>query len=232
MRPNLLLLHGALGSTAQLLPLIPKLESHFRVFCVPFSGHGGIPPKSAYAIEAFAAEVEAFMDANGMESAHCFGYSMGGYVALFLAARQADRLEKIMTLGTKLDWNPETAAREAAMLNPEKVEAKVPAFAAMLAQRHAPLDWKDVMRSTAQLLTDLGNGRPSLQNDFPAIPNSVQLCLGSADNMVSREETERAAQQLPNARLKIIEGFKHPIEQVDPDQLAAEIILFLQPQAG
>ena len=73
---------------------------------------------------------------------------MGGYVALGLAAEHPNRIKKVVTLGTKIDWSPEVAASMSRMFDPEKIQAKVPAFANLLAQAHAPADWKKVCQYT------------------------------------------------------------------------------------
>jgi hypothetical protein len=57
---------------------------------------------------------------------------MGGYVALYLASANENLLDKIANLGTKFDWNPETALKESKMLNVEQIEIKVPKFAEVL----------------------------------------------------------------------------------------------------
>ncbi len=57
---------------------------------------------------------------------------MCDYVALYLAATTSDLLGKIANLGTKFDWNPETALKESKMLNVEQIEIKVPKFAEVL----------------------------------------------------------------------------------------------------
>jgi pimeloyl-ACP methyl ester carboxylesterase len=51
---------------------------------------------------------------------------MGGYVALKTAVLHPGRIEAIVTLGTKFHWDPENASNEVRMLNPEKIEEKVP----------------------------------------------------------------------------------------------------------
>ena len=43
---------------------------------------------------------------------------MGGYVALHLALHHPERVQRIVTLGTKFRWDPVTAEREAARLDP------------------------------------------------------------------------------------------------------------------
>ncbi len=220
MKKPLLLLHGALGSAAQFDELKRDLSANRTVFALAFPGHGGQSTDAEFSIARFADSVLAFLKNNNLAKVDIFGYSMGGYVAFWLARNYPERVERIVTLGTKLAWSPETAAREIAMLNPEKIADKVPAFAQMLAERHAPTDWQAVVRQTAGLLHGLGNGAALGPDDFRAITCPVVVGLGEADNMVSREESEQVADWLQNGRFEMLPGVKHPFEQLDQKMLA------------
>lgn len=220
MNPPLLLLHGALGSAAQFDPLLPLLPADFEVHTLNFPGHGGTPAAEPFSIGYFARFVLDFLDRKNIERVQIFGYSMGGYTALQLALLAPERVVRVVTLGTKFGWTPEVAARETTLLNADKIAAKVPLFAQLLAERHAPGDWKSVLQQTADLLHDLGNGSALKLEDFAQISCPVLIGLGADDHMVGREESENVAQALPQGRLDILPGVKHPFEQVDPDLLA------------
>ncbi len=225
---NLLLLHGALGAASMMEPLSERLSgSGFAPQTLNFSGHGGAPFAEGFGIGQFAEEVLRFMDENGIEKADIFGYSMGGYVALNLASQYPDRVGRIITLATKFDWTPEGAERETKMLDPEKIETKVPAFAQQLADRHAPNDWKLLLRKTADMMLELGQ-RPLLP---PAVLSKINhpclICLGDADQMVSLAETTQAADALPNGQLRVLEQTPHPFEKVDLDAMHYVIHSFL-----
>nr|MCU0399335.1 alpha/beta hydrolase [Cyclobacteriaceae bacterium] len=136
MKP-LLLLHGALGSKSQLEPLRQKLEQNRRiVFTLNFSGHSGEPFQIDFGIAAFADDVIRFMNKQLLSQVDVFGYSMGGYVAVWLAHKFPERIGKIYTLGTKFDWSPESAQKEVRKLDPIKIQEKIPAFARILEHRH------------------------------------------------------------------------------------------------
>ncbi|MBK7855574.1 MAG: hypothetical protein IPJ79_12335 [Bacteroidetes bacterium] len=62
--------------------------------------------------------------ANNIGAANIFGYSMGGYVALWLARFKPHLVQFVFTLATKLNWNEETSAKENRMLNANKMEEK------------------------------------------------------------------------------------------------------------
>lgn len=228
MELPIILLHGALGAQDQLTPLAEMLQTEREVHTLNFAGHGGVPfPGGGYEIKGFAEDLRSYMDEEGIDKADVFGYSMGGYVALTMAMELPERIGKIFTLATKFDWNPTSAAKEVKFLDPDVLEAKVPHFAEVLEKRHAPLDWKEVLGNTSQLMISLGAGAAHKQDDWAKVSIPVCLTVGSADNMVTSEETKSLKAALPNAEYKVYEGMKHPIEKVDTTFLAKEILSFL-----
>lgn len=228
-RQKLLVLHGALGSEKQLEPLKKVLEESFEVHTLNFRGHGGRDfGQGAFSINGFTEDVLEYLKAHNLDQVSIFGYSMGGYVALNLAKKEPNRINKIFTLATKFAWSIETASKEVKMLNPAMIEEKVPAFAATLKERHAPLDWKLHLKKTAEMMLELGGGAGLSTKDFGAITNNVLITVGSKDRMVSQKESEEVANLLPNGVFELLEGVKHPIEQVDLELLAEKARLFFK----
>lgn len=228
MQP-LLLLHGAIGASDQHLPLAHKLEDTFQTHLPDFSGHGGAPLKDApFSIELFAADVLQFMSDKKMEQVSIFGYSMGGYVGMYLAKHYPEKINKVITLATKFHWDAKIAAKEVLMLNPGKIQQKLPAFAETLGKRHAPNDWKEVLAKTAEMMIALGNDNPLKPEDYASIKTPAMILIGDRDKMVTLEETVAVYKNLPNAQLGILPNTPHPIEQVDMSLLAFIIQRFLQ----
>ena len=212
---NLVLMHGAIGAAPQLKPLAELLANQFNVYSLNFEGHGGRSIDGKYSIDRFVENLIEFLDDNQLEKASIFGYSMGGYVALKAAAVHPERFEAIVTLGTKFQWDPETASNEFRMLNPEKIEEKVPQFAQQLKLLHAPLDWKEVLKGTAEMMLDLGNGFGLSDDEIKSINIPVLIGIGEKDQMVSIEESKRVADLLPQGNIMVFENFQHPIDKVD-----------------
>lgn len=223
MKENLLLLHGALGAKQQLEELKPLLKNDFSVYSMNFEGHGGEYTDKAYSIDLFVSNLITFMDQHELSDAFVFGYSMGGYVALTAAARYPARFKEILTLGSKFKWNPEIAAGEIKLLNPEKIAEKVPHFAKRLNELHQPQDWRAVMHKTADMMLEMGEGKRTRDEEFAKVKIPVQVGIGDQDKMVSIEETKHLANLLSNGKLKIIEGIPHPIEMIKAEVLAAYV---------
>lgn len=220
MKKNLLLLHAALGSKEQLKALISQLEDHYHVYSMDFEGHGVNESDKEFSIELFTLNVVDFMQENDLECACIFGYSMGGYVALDLARKHPQLVEKIVTFGTKFDWNPETSEKEVKMLNPDIIAAKVPKFAEVLKSAHGEDHWQDVLNKTADMMISLGNSPIHSSENLKEINHKVMITVGDEDHMISIEESKWAAENLPNGSLKIFNGFVHAIERNDIAQLA------------
>ena len=227
MQP-LLLLHGAIGAPDQLFPLAEHLNRMFKVYTPGFSGHGDCPASvSPFSIELFAADVLLFMEQNQLDKVSVFGYSMGGYVALYLAKKYPEKIDKVITLATKFHWDAEIAEREIQKLNSQKIEQKLPVFAAALKQRHLLNDWKTVLQKTAEMMISLGNKNTLMAADYIAISVPTLLLLGDRDKMVSLDETVAVYRSLPDARMGVLPGMPHPIEQADLEVLSFHIGHFL-----
>lgn len=225
---HLILLHGALGSKEQLASLQGLLAQQFQVHTLNFSGHGGLSiPERGLGFEAFQDDILHYMDANNIAQASFFGYSMGGYAALYLAKHHPGRVERIFTLGTKFDWSPKVAAKEVGMMNAEKIAAKVPAFAEHLQRTHHPTDWKAILAATASMMLALGD-RPALLNrDLTEISHPTTISVGDRDHMAGLPGSIWAYQSLPNAHLWVLPNTPHPFDKVDEALLAQAIQAFL-----
>lgn len=222
----ILLLHGALGGRDQLAPLAAALAEvvDAPVRTLEFAGHGGTPPDPAdaggYAIERLSAQVARALGGPAV----VFGYSMGGYAALHLAAEAPARVAGVVTLGTKLAWTPEYAAREASRLDAATIRAKVPAFAEALAGRHAGAGgWEGVLARTAALLAALGADPLLTPARLAAVACPVRLLAGDRDATLSPAECATAAAALPRGEFRVLPGTPHPLEQVDARRLAREV---------
>lgn len=216
------MIHGALGSAAGMQPVAERLASLGEPVLVELPGHGSTPlePGGGSSIEAYA-DALAVQVARSRESAPdasppvVFGYSMGGYVALALESRQPGSFGAILTLGTKFEWTPEVASREAARLDPLIIEQKVPKFAAALEQRHLGAGgWHLNLRNTAAVLHALGDAPVLTPDALRRIRIPVCVAVGSRDDTVTAEEARRVAAYMGNASAAVIDDAPHPIERV------------------
>lgn len=224
---KLLLLHGALGSAKSFHLIEPLLHNDFEVHTLTFEGHGEKTiPENDFTIARFANEVVDYLAQNNIDKINIFGYSMGGYVGLYLAKHFPEKVEKLYTLATKLHWTIEGSLKEASMLNPTIIKEKVPKYVEALEQLHGT-SWEHLMQKTAQLMLHLGE-KPTLNiEDFPKINMPILLSVGDKDAMVTIEETVNAYRKLNNAQFFVMPNTIHPIEKVDVTELVHQIKRFI-----
>jgi len=90
--------------------LADQLGESFKVYSTDFSGHGGSSFKDvAFSIEFFADDVLQFMQQKELDKINIFGYSMGGYVGIYLARYHPEKVGKLVTVATKYYWDEATA---------------------------------------------------------------------------------------------------------------------------
>jgi pimeloyl-ACP methyl ester carboxylesterase len=215
------LLHGALGCALDLEPLRSQLETNFDVRSVDFWGHGGsaLPENEELSIQQLTAQVHDGIQAEA-SPVHIFGYSMGGYVALKLAAAYPHLVTSIVTYGTKFDWSPEALTLELPRLKLEFLQAKAPAYVEALALRHrTPVE--RLLGATARLMELISERDALASSELASLNLPVLLLRGSKDKMVTVAETTAIAQQLPQAVFQELDGQPHALEQVAVTTLAA-----------
>lgn len=225
---HILLLHGATGSAADMEQLAAALQPDYAVHTLNFSGHGGEEmPIEDFSMSLFAGDVLNYMVKHGISQSAIFGYSMGGYVAMYLAKHYPEKLSRVITLATKFYWDENTAAREMKMLNAATILEKVPDFAQQLMKQHGTDRWEPLLGKTRDLLYQLGQNNTLKLADFPSITIPCLLLLGEKDKMITKDETLAVLAQLPAAAFKELPDTPHPIARVNAAMLAGLIKQFI-----
>jgi pimeloyl-ACP methyl ester carboxylesterase len=94
-----ILLHGLGSTTSGMLPTLDDLGRSYRVIAPDIPGFGdSSKPVRPYHAGFFARWLIAFMDALGLDRAHLVGNSMGGRIALEVALRAPNRVERLALL--------------------------------------------------------------------------------------------------------------------------------------
>jgi len=101
--PPLVLLHGFTDTWRTWQLVLPALERRHDVLAPTLAGHAGGPAIDGPVHDDVLADaVERAMDEAGFETAHMAGNSLGGYVALQLAAR--GRARSVVALAPAGGW--------------------------------------------------------------------------------------------------------------------------------
>ncbi|GAC1583787.1 MAG: hypothetical protein NVS3B18_16790 [Candidatus Dormibacteria bacterium] len=104
--PDVLLLHGLGGTRASLFETAAALSQRYRVHAPDLPGFGSSskPARGGYNARWFAEHMLAMMDAQGIESTHVVGNSMGGRIAIEMALLAPERVRALGLLCPAVAW--------------------------------------------------------------------------------------------------------------------------------
>ncbi len=99
------LIHGSgpgVTGWANWRTVIPKLAERFRVIAPDMVGFGYTdrPTDARYVLDYWVDHALGFLDALGIERTHLVGNSFGGALALALAIRAPERIERLVLMGS------------------------------------------------------------------------------------------------------------------------------------
>ena len=114
-RPVVMLLHGwGASADVNFFGAYPALTDAYRVIALDHRGHGrGLRASTDFTLEDCADDAAALLGELGTGRAIVVGYSMGGPVALLLAARHPERVAGLVLEATALEFHD--APRERAL---------------------------------------------------------------------------------------------------------------------
>ncbi len=96
--PSLVLLHGFASSIYTWKDVLPALSRERRVVALDFPGFGQSDQPADLSFDLFPRVVLGLMDRLGIHRATLVGNSMGGAVAVVIAARRPERVERLVLI--------------------------------------------------------------------------------------------------------------------------------------
>jgi 2-succinyl-6-hydroxy-2,4-cyclohexadiene-1-carboxylate synthase len=248
---TLVLLHGFTGDTTTWDPVREGLRRWGQTVALDLIGHGRSPkPEDVadYTMDACVAQVVAALDRHRVRTPWLVGYSMGGRVALSLAARHPARVAGLILESTSPGI--EDAAARAARVTEDAALAEgilargVPAFVtqwldkpmfadqkALSAERREAQRAQRLRNSPAGLansLRGMGTGSmPPVWTEFAAFKRPVLILAGRIDTKFA--DTARVMQErLPHARMHIFANSGHTPHVTEPESWVDQVDAFFQ----
>ncbi|MCC6751916.1 MAG: alpha/beta hydrolase [Deltaproteobacteria bacterium] len=254
--PPLVFLHGFGGSALETWEKqVGAFAPHYSVVAPDLFWFGGSVPLDGHRMDSAAAHAEAvleLLDRLGLRRVHLVGVSFGGFVALELALRQPERLEKLVLVGPAgVEPTVEEAERVAAAFGyPEDIaEVLVPPDVEGLKRfldtvfyrpRYIP---RFVLREL--LHQEFHRHREAKQRlcrglldqlrpveELAEIAVRTLLVWGRHDPLLPPSIGERLARGLPNATLALLERSAHPPMLEEPARFNDVVLRFLAESPG
>ena len=235
----IILLHGYSDSWFSFSPVLPFIPQTWRVFALDLRGHGMTDkPTTGYGMDEMAADVVAFMDALGLESAVLVGHSMGRVIAQRFAIDEPQRTVGVVLLGAFAGEaeNPVVVEVEevvSTLTDPISPEFVREFQASTLAQPVPPTFLETVVQESLKVPAWIwraafeGIRQDDVVSELGKIRAPALVVTGDRDGLVSLDEVEAQTRAIPGARLTVYGGAGHGLHWEEPARFAADLTAFL-----
>jgi 3-oxoadipate enol-lactonase len=230
-------LSGSLGTThAMWDPQVPALAEHFRVVRYDTRGHGAsLAPQGPYSIDDLADDLLALLDRLEVEKAHVVGLSLGGMTGMRLAARNPERVDRLVVLCTSALLGPaqgwlDRAATVRAKGTGAVAEPVVDRwYTAAYARSHPEV----VAAAEAMVADQSPEGYAScceaiaamdLTADLPDITAPTLAIAGADDPATPPEHLERIAASVKDGRLLVVPHAAHLASQEQAEVVTRAVL--------
>jgi abhydrolase domain-containing protein 6 len=223
----LLFIHGWGVSSAAFGEFLDRLAEHYRVIAPDLPGFGRSPAAGAVSYEAYADVLAGVLDDLGIARAHVAGLSMGGGIALTLAARHPQRVRALVLMAPA--GRPEVSLPRLACnrILEAAEQALSPAHAhgrALVARTFAA----NLLRHPASLLATMRMvATCNILEEARRITAPTLLLWGARDRTISPRLAPRFVECLPGATLHVMADSFHELATVRPERTAAVIHDFI-----
>jgi pimeloyl-ACP methyl ester carboxylesterase len=235
-------LHAYVDSWFSYSRVLPLLSPSYHAFALDQRGHGDTDkPKCCYTADDYSADVDAFMEAAGIEKVTLVGDSSGGLIAQRMALAFPHRVSRLVLIGSPTTMVNNEAVRELAEemlagledpISPEFVKEFV------LSTIHHPIPEEflagvvaESLKVPARVWRDYWQGVVLTTDDTARLGeiNAPTLILwGEQDALLPREEQEWRAAAIPNATLRVYPETGHLAHWVRPEWVVRDLEAFLK----
>lgn len=232
-------------------PLIPLLNENHRVIAIDLIGFGGSQkPAQGYSIPEQTAAVAEALNQLGVEGAVVVGHSMGGTIAVDLAATSSQLVDRVAVIGTpsstddaslpfvaRLTYYPVLGEalwrlRTDGLVRGGYDDAFAPGF-----DPEAAFEDPDRVVEDNRAMTYTSYDRPpgEMEDHLDATSNADRITasavpflaiLGAEDQIVDTPATATAFETVPGAQVEVIAGAGHSPNVETPEDTAGLLLPF------
>ncbi|HYF25776.1 MAG TPA: alpha/beta hydrolase [Baekduia sp.] len=240
--PALLLSHSLFFDHRMFDPLTRLLTDRFRVVRYDHRGQGASAraPREELDMDTLADDAAALIQELGLGRCTVLGNSMGGFVALRLAARRPDLVGAAIVAGSAAgseeriaEFDPLVQSLGEGGVEPvlDVVTHIMVGDTTMAEPSRAPL-LAAVRDQLAALGPDIADAawqvvhRRGVEDELASIRVPLLVLAGAEDHAYTVAQSRAIAEAVPGARLEIVERVGHSVALEDPETVAELIVEF------
>jgi pimeloyl-ACP methyl ester carboxylesterase len=241
--PAVLLIHGVAGCGRIWQPVASALADRYHLVAPDLPGHGTSPRTGSYSLEAYSAEIDAFVAARELASLTLIGHSFGAILCADHALRHAQQVRALVLIDINFPppaWQIEHL--RAAAEKPAPVFATREAGIDYLRRSYAPAGTPKVLHDLAECLLAGDPGGLTLQFDRETLRQAAPLNVadqlshltcptmflrGSDSKVMDRAGAISLLHQVEQSRLVQIPRAGHHVFLDNPAATTHELRLFL-----
>jgi non-heme chloroperoxidase len=235
-------LHAFVDSWFSYGRVLPLLSPAYHAFAPDQRGHGDSDkPVCCYGANDYAADIDAFMEAVGIEEATLVGDSSGGLIAQRVALDYPARVSRLVLIGSPTTLVNNEIVRELGEETLSKLEDPVsPEFAREFVlgtfDQSVPEEFLEravsqSLKVPARVWRDYWEGVALTVDDTSQLGEIVAPTLilwGEQDALLPREEQERRAAVIPDATLVVYPDTGHLAHWVRPEWVVRDLEAFIE----
>jgi pimeloyl-ACP methyl ester carboxylesterase len=217
----LVLIHGGAVDGRFFEHNVPSLAGAFRVITVDLWGHGRSPDRDGrFSLDSFAADVVEVIERAAGGKAHVLGHSIGAAVALVLALRRPDVVDRLILASGGFDSSEESIP---------DIDAAVAGTVRFLGPTYGAVspDGEEHFAIVVRKDFELTTREPRLAEADLAGIRSRTLVLSADDDLAPLMHTVRMYLAIPDSELAVVPGTSHFFLQEKPEASNAIIRSFL-----
>jgi non-heme chloroperoxidase len=221
--------------------MLPLLSPEYHALALTERGHGDSDkPECCYTLDDFAADVDAFMEAVGVEKATLVGMSGGSFIAQRVALDYPHRVSRLVLISsavTLLDNEAVMGLGEEMLALEDPISPEfVREFQEVNVYQPIPEEFFETvvlesLKLPARVWRDYWEGvvlTPDHASRLGEIDTPTLILWGEQDAVFSREDPERLAAAIPNATLKVYLETGHSVHWERPEEVVRDLEEFMK----